>query len=574
MNLLSVLKLELLQVIKKSLSLSDEDMARVDIALNVDKDKTFGDMSCNAAMMLAKQLEKNPRQLAQEVQQAIVLASQSEENPLLFGAIKSVEIAGPGFLNITLNHEVWWTLALEFFQQKDMFFQLEFDEENRQKYLIEFVSANPTGPLHLGHGRGAIIGDTLARVLNFLGHCAEKEFYINDAGNQLAILGNSLKIRCLQQCGQSVELPENGYAGQYMVDLAKECIDELGRDVIKNDENFFADYAKEKMLALQHKDLENYRVVFDRWFSEKTLHESGAVASTIELLKEKGLVYELDGALWFKSTQFGDDKDRVVRKSDGSWTYIGADIAYHKDKFDRGYTKLVNILGQDHHGYVKRLKATMEAIGCQADGLDVILYQLVTIKENDVVLRMSKRAGKFTQLSDVIDEVGADVARFFYLNRKAEAHLEFDLATALKKTDENPVFYIQYAYVRICSLLEKARQSAQFEDYLNVLFTGGWNDEELVGIVKSMTEHEFAVLRKIVQLQDILGNIALVYQTHLLSYYTWELAQALHNYYTNNKIIDIENIGQSKVRLFTVILIKDALEICLDLLGLSKPEKM
>ena len=264
MNLLSMLKLELLQVVKKTLNLSDEDMARVDIALNVDKDKTFGDMSCNAAMMLAKQLEKNPRQLAQEIQQAIIFASQqNEENPLIFGAIKSVEIAGPGFLNITLNHEVWWTLALEFFQQKDMFFQLEFDEENKQKYLIEFVSANPTGPLHLGHGRGAIIGDTLARVLNFLGHSAEKEFYINDAGNQLAILGNSLKIRCLQQCGQSVELPENGYAGEYMIELAKECINELGRDVINNDEAFFADYAKEKMLALQKKDLENYRVIFD-----------------------------------------------------------------------------------------------------------------------------------------------------------------------------------------------------------------------------------------------------------------------------------------------------------------------
>lgn len=574
MNLLSILKLGLLQVIQKSLNLSDEDMSRVDIALNVDKDQTFGDMSCNAAMMLAKQLEKNPRQLAQEIAQAIILASKSEGNPVLFGAIKSVEIAGPGFLNITLNHEVWWTLALEFFQQKDMFFQLEFDEKGRQKYLIEFVSANPTGPLHLGHGRGAIIGDTLARVLNFLGHVAEKEFYINDAGNQLAILGNSLKVRCLQQCGQAAELPENGYAGQYMVDLAKECIDELGCDVIKNDEKFFADYAKEKMLALQHKDLENYRVVFDRWFSEKSLHDSGAVASTIELLKEKGLVYELDGALWFKSTQFGDDKDRVVKKSDGSWTYIGADIAYHKDKFDRGYTKLVNILGQDHHGYVKRLKATMEVIGCQADRLDVILYQLVTIKENDVVLRMSKRAGKFTQLSDVIEAVGPDVARFFYLNRKAEAHLEFDLATALKKTDENPVFYIQYAYVRICSLLEKARQISQFDEYLNLLFTGGWNDEELVNIVKSMTEHEFAVLRKIVQLQDVLGSVAVGYQTHLLAYYTWELAQTLHNYYTNNKIVDIENIGQSKVRLFTVILIKDALEICLDLLGLSKPEKM
>ena len=574
MNLLLILKLELLQVIKNALGLSDEDAARVDISLNVGKDRTFGDMSCNAAMMLAKKLEKNPRALAQEIEQIIMAASQNEENTVLFGTIKSVEIAGPGFLNITLNNEIWWTLALEFFQQKDMFFQLDFDEKDRQKYLIEFVSANPTGPLHLGHGRGAIIGDTLARVINFLGHSAEKEFYINDAGNQLAILGKSLKIRCMQELGEQVVFPEDGYAGQYMIDLAKECVEQLGRDVIKNDERFFADYAKERMLASQRRDLENYRVVFDRWFSEKTLHDSGAVAGTIELLKKEGLVYEQDGALWFKSTQFGDDKDRVVKKSDGSWTYIAADIAYHKDKFDRGYTKMVNILGQDHHGYVKRLKATMDAIGCQADKLDVILYQLVTIKENDVVLRMSKRSGKFTQLSDVIDEVGVDVARFFYLNRKAEAHLEFDLATALKKTDENPVFYIQYAYVRICSLLEKARQSGQFDEYLNVLFTGGWDEEELVNIVKSMGEHEFAVLRKIAQLQDILSSVAFGYQTHLLSYYTWELAQAFHNYYTNNKVVDIENIGQSKVRLFTVILAKDALEICLDLLGLSKPEKM
>jgi arginyl-tRNA synthetase len=574
MNLLSIIKLELLQVVKNALNLSDQDAARVDIVLNVDKEKTFGDLSCNAAMMLAKQLGKNPRELAQEIEQAIILAGQSEGNPALFGAIKAVQIAGPGFLNITLNNEIWWAVALEFFQQKDMFYQLEFDEKTRQNFLIEFVSANPTGPLHLGHGRGGIIGDTLARVLNFLGHKAEKEFYINDAGNQLELLGKSLKIRCLQQCGQSVELPDQGYAGEYLVDLAKECIDQLGRDVVKNDDKFFADYAKEKMLDLQRKDLESYRIVFDRWYSEKTLHDSGTVAETIELLKEKELVYESDGALWFKSTQFGDDKDRVVKKSDGSWTYIAADIAYHKDKLDRGYNKLVNVLGQDHHGYVKRLKSTMEALGYDANRLDVILYQLVTIKENDVVVRMSKRAGKFTELSDVIEAVGADVARFFYLNRKAEAHLEFDLAVALKKTDENPVFYIQYAYVRINSLLEKARESGLLDDYINVIFTGGWDSDELVGIVKSMSEHEFTLLKKIVQLQDILESIASSYQTHLLSYYTWELANAFHNYYTNHKIIDVNNLGQTKERLFVVVLVKDALEICLDLLGLSKPEKM
>lgn len=574
MNLLSIFKNGVTQTIKDTFSVSDDQLCNVALTLNQGKDAAFGDLSCNAAMVLAKTLGRNPRELAAQLEQSLMARSKDENIPEFFGTIEKIEIAGPGFLNLTLNKNFWTILSLEFFEQKDMFFQLDVEDASKAKYLIEFVSANPTGPLHLGHGRGAIIGDTLTRVLNFLGHEADKEFYINDAGNQMQILGQSLKVRCLQELGQEATLPEEGYAGQYMIELAKQCLEQFGRDVIKNDVSFFTDYAKEKMLERQQKTLGDYGVTFDRWYSEKTLHTSGEVAKTIALLKEKDLVYEQDGALWFRSTNFGDDKDRVVKKSDGSWTYIAADIAYHKEKFERGYDKLVNILGQDHHGYVKRLKATMEAMGFAPDRLDVILYQLVTIKENDVVVRMSKRAGKFTELSDVIDEVGADVARFFYLNRKAEAHLEFDLATALKKTDENPVFYIQYAYVRINSLLEKAQQNEQFYDYLNVLLTGGWDDQKLVEVAESMSEHELALLKKIVLLQDILHSIQSTYQTHLLSYYTHELAQAWHNYYTNNKIIDLENIGQSKVRLFAAVITKDALEICLDLLGLTKPEKM
>jgi len=574
MNFLSIFKIETIKTIKETFNASNEAMQNVTLILNQGKGAEFGDLSCNAALMLAKTLGRNPREVAQEIQQTLSSKYQDAEQSAFFGVVEKIEIAGPGFLNITLTKQFWMTLTIEFFQQKDLFFQLNFDDATKTKYLIEFVSANPTGPLHLGHGRGAIIGDTLTKVLNFLGHDVEKEFYINDAGNQMLILGQSLKIRCLQELGQQAELPAEGYAGQYMIDLAKKCIDKLGKDVIKENDKFFSDYAKNKMLELQQKDLHDYGVTFDRWYSEKTLHESSAVTKAAELLREKGLAYEQDGALWFKSTQFGDDKDRVIKKSDGNWTYIAADIAYHKDKYDRGFNKLINILGQDHHGYVKRLQATMQALGYPIDGLDVILYQLVTIKENDVVQRMSKRAGKFTQLSDIIDEVGVDVARFFYLNRKAEAHLEFDLAVALKKTDENPVFYIQYAYVRINSLLEKAQQNDQFYDYLNVLLTGGWEDEEMVKIVSSMTEHEFTLLKKIMQLQDILQTIETSYQTHLLSYYTWELAQAWHNYYTNNKIIDVDNIGQSKVRIFAAVITKDALEICLDLLGISKPEKM
>lgn len=574
MNFFGIFKNEVIQTIKEIFNVDDELLKKITLTLNQGKDAAFGDLSCNAAMMLAKPLNRNPREIAAELVQQLTSRSQDENRPEFFRIIEKIEIAGPGFLNITLNKNFWTMLALEFFQQKDMFFQLDIEDPSRAKYLIEFVSANPTGPLHLGHGRGGIIGDTLARVLNFLGHDAQKEFYINDAGNQMLILGKSLKARCLQELGQQAELPEEGYAGQYMIDLAKTCIGQLGRDVIKNDDKFFTDYAKEKMLEQQQKDLAAYRINFDRWYSEKSLHDSGAVDKTIEILQKSGLVYEQEGALWFKSTEFGDDKDRVVKKSDGSWTYIAPDIAYHKEKFDRGYDQLINVLGQDHHGYVKRLQSTMQALGYAPERLGVILYQLVTIKENDVVVRMSKRAGKFTQLSDVIDEVGVDVARFFYLNRKAEAHLEFDLATALKKTDENPVFYIQYAYVRINSLLEKAQQHEQLYDYLNSLLTGGWDDEELVKIAKSMTEPEFTMFKKIMQIQDVLHSIQTTYQTHLLSYYTLELAQAWHNYYTINKIIDIDNIGQTKVRLFAAIITKDALEICLDLLGLSKPEKM
>lgn len=574
MNLLSIFKNGVFQTIKDSFNVNDDQLRNVTLTLNQGKEAGFGDLSCNAAMILAKNLSRNPRELASELEQQLMARSKDENKPDFFGTIEKIEIAGPGFLNLTLNKNFWTILALEFFEQKDMFFQLDIEDPSKTKYLIEFVSANPTGPLHLGHGRGAIIGDTLARVLNFLGHEADKEFYINDAGNQMQILGQSLKVRCMQELGQEAALPEEGYAGEYMITLAKQCLERFGRDVIKKDTTFFTDFAKEKMLEQQHKDLETYGVFFDRWYSEKTLHDSGQVAKTIELLKEKDLVYELDGALWFRSTNFGDDKDRVVKKSDGCWTYIAADIAYHKEKFERGYDKLVNVLGQDHHGYVKRLKATMEAMGFAPERLDVILYQLVTIKENDVVVRMSKRAGKFTQLSDVIDEVGADVSRFFYLNRKAEAHLEFDLATALKKTDENPVFYIQYAYVRINSLLEKAQQHEQLYDYLNTLMTGGWDTEELVEIIKSMSQHEHTLLKKIMLLQDVLHSIHSSYQTHLLSYYTLDLAQAWHNYYTNNKVIDLDNLGQSKVRLFAAVITKDALEICLDLLGLTKPEKM
>ncbi|MCK4517386.1 arginine--tRNA ligase [Candidatus Babeliales bacterium] len=546
MNLLRSLKKSILDLIQKEFSLTDAQLKPIQVTLNVDK-VGFGDLAINAALILAKILDKSPIEIAKQLKKKI--------KPLA-PEIETIEIAGPGFLNITLTKETWQNIAHELSNDKN-FFKLD-ESVPRKKYSVEFVSANPTGPLHLGHGRGGIIGDVLANVLNFLGHKADKEYYINDAGNQIQKLGNSLKIRCQQELGQQVDFPDDGYAGDYLVDLAKKCIEHYGKKVIEENIEFFTTFAKEQLLELIKKTLDSYGVTFDRWFSETPLHKSGAVERAIELLKEKELAYTKDDALWFCSSKFGDDKDRVLQKADGLFTYIAADIAYHQDKFERGYDQLIDILGQDHHGYVKRLKATMKAIGYDDEKLHVILYQLVSITRDKQAVRMSKRTGKFEKLSDVIEQVGVDVARFFYLNRKADAHLEFDMDVALKKTEENPVYYIQYAYVRTNSLLTKAKE------------------DKIAPATKitALEAPEIKVLKKICSLETILRSIESTYQTHMLAYYTLELAKTFHAYYANNKIIDLENLETSQSRLALVKLLNQTFALCLDLLGLSKPERM
>jgi arginyl-tRNA synthetase len=559
MNFVINIKENIKCVIEKLFSIVPESVKGLDIVLHSEKEKTFGDLSCNAALVLAKQLKINPVQCAQKIISALC----EEKN--LKGYIEKCEIAGPGFINITLTREAWENIIKELLTKKEKCFC--FDQKDKKlNYLIEFVSANPTGPLHFGHGRNGIIGDVLARVLSFMGHSVTREFYINDAGSQVILLGESLKARCAQVLGkeglESV-IPEGGYQGDYLISIAQECVKKFGPDILKKDPEFLSIYAKDKMLEVIKEDLDAYRISFDNWFSEKKLRDSGQVEKVLNILKEKNLVYEQEGALWFKSKDFGDDKDRVVKKSNGELTYIASDIAYHKDKYDRGYDRLIDILGQDHHGYIKRLKATMEALGNDSNKLDVILYQLVTIKENEVVQRMSKRAGTFTKLRDVIDTVGADVTRFFYLNRKAEAFLEFDLALAQKTTDENPVYYIQYAYVRMNSILARAKDMGignspnNYESYKTLINTD-----------------EIALLRTVMMFSDILFTIQNSYQMHLLSYYTFELAQAFHNYYTNNRVLDESNRQVTEFRLALIRAVHMTLGICLDLLGLSRPEKM
>lgn len=544
MNLLKNIKNSISELVEKEF----ETKVQIQINLNVDKSKEFGDLNCNAAMVLAKKLGRNPREIAAQIEKIITESDISQH-------IKSVEIAGPGFINIHFQAEAWSKIAQELAEQKNNFFTLDETDE-KKSFLVEFVSANPTGPLHLGHGRNGIIGDVLGSVLKFLGHKADKEFYINDAGSQMLKLGTSLKIRCQQTLGQIVDFPEDGYAGDYMIDLAKECVEHYGNEVLEREDSFFEEYAREHLLEKLKETLASYGIHFDRWFSEKGLHQSGAVEDALEILQEKGLAYEKDDAIWFKATEFGDDKDRVLKKSDGAYTYIAADIAYHKDKFERGYDTVINILGQDHHGYVKRLKGTMAALGYDSDNLDVILYQLVKLKSKGEQIRMSKRAGKFEKLDDVIEKVGCDVARFFYLNRKADAHLDFDLDVALKKTEENPVYYIQYAYVRTKSLLDKAKEEGIKEE------------------LKTLGAAEIKVIKKICSLHWLLQTIASSYQTHVLAYYTLELAKTFHNYYANNRIINTQDIETSQSRLFVTKLIRQTLTLCLDLLGLTKPERM
>jgi arginyl-tRNA synthetase len=515
-----------------------------------------GDLTTNAAMTLARLLKKPPRMLAELITQAL---TENESHNQLLTYLKTITIAGPGFINITVKPTFWSIIARTLQTDAKAYFQAEATQNSAtNSYLIEFVSANPTGPLHLGHGRNAIIGSVLERVLTFAGHAVHTEFYINDAGVQMNKLGASLKARCLQNLGHMAEISEEGYHGEYLITLAEECVAANGSSVIENEVSFFTDYAQAKLIEQQKQELAAYGVTFNRWFSERTLHANGSITTALEELERKGFLYTKDGALWFKSTEFGDDKDRVIRKQDGSLTYIAPDIAYHVDKLSRGFQTLINIVGQDHHGYILRLKGTLAALGYDPARLDVILYQLVSLKQGDTPIKMSKRSGTFIGLQEVVDTVGVDAARFFFLHKKADSHLELDIDIALKQTQENPVFYLQYAYVRTLSIAHKAAEAGLAIHTSTTPFT----TEEIV------------VLKKLLGLSAALSAVTSLYATHTLAQYALDLAQTFHTFYTNHKVIDLTQIETSSRRLMIVHAVNKVLALTLDLLGLSKPESM
>jgi len=505
-----------------------------------------GDLTTNAAMTMARLLKKSPRAIAEQ----IVTALSTSANV-------TASIAGPGFINITLAPEAWNIVAHQITAHPTDYFKAEIAQE-KSSYLIEYVSANPTGPLHLGHGRNAIIGNVLASALTFAGNTVSTEFYINDAGVQMQKLGASLKARCLELTGIPTEIPEEGYHGQYLIEIAQQLLADHDNLLPEKDLSFFTHYAQEKLIAQQKNELAAYGVVFDNWFSELTLHKDGSIDKALAELKQRGFLYEHENALWFKSTEFGDDKDRVIRKQDGTLTYIAPDIAYHVNKFSRGATTLIDIVGQDHHGYVLRLKGTLAALGYDANNLAVILYQLVSLKQGDTPLKMSKRSGNFIGLQEVIDTVGTDAARFFFLHKKADSHLELDIDVALKQTQENPVFYLQYAYVRTISIAAKAAELGIAAAKDTVVFT----------------PEEIALLKKTLGLATALNAVTKQYATHVLAQYALELAQVFHNFYTNNKVIDTANTEASARRLLLVHAVNKTLGLTLDLLGLSKRESM
>jgi len=417
------------------------------IKVEVPREKEHGDYATNIAMVMAKHFKRAPRQIAD-------LLKENIESDL----IEDISVAGPGFINFDLKDK-WLYETIDLIDQlQEDYGKVEFGQQ--KKVLIEFVSANPTGPLHVGHSRGAVVGDMTANIMEAAGYNVDREYYFNDAGNQIDILAKSTLIRYKQLFDIDVDLPQNAYHGKYLIDIARQLKEKYGEELLAKDEdkqlNICKEFAFESLKTKIEEDLEYFGIKFDNWFYESTLHD-GDIEEAINILKEKGYTYEKEGALWLKSTEFSDDKDRVIIKSDGSLTYLAADIAYHLDKIERGYDKLINVWGADHHGYINRVKASIQALGYPKDILEIIIVQLVNLMRDGEKIPMSKRAGEFVTMTDVIDEVGKDAARYFYIMRSSDSHFDFDLELAKEQSSNNPVYYIQYAHARIHSILENAK---------------------------------------------------------------------------------------------------------------------
>ncbi|WP_195576407.1 arginine--tRNA ligase [Paenibacillus sp. 1001270B_150601_E10] len=523
--------------------------------IEVPKDKTHGDLATNVAMQLTRIAKRNPRQIAEAIIENLEAGAAS---------IESAEIAGPGFINFRMKRDYLYDVVREVTELGDDYGRSSFGQG--EKVQVEFVSANPTGSLHLGHARGAAVGDALCNVLDFAGYEVTREYYINDAGNQVMNLAYSIEARYKQALGQEAEMPEDGYYGEDIKGFAQELVEEKGDSLLSLSEEervkFFRQYGLEKELAKIKRDLARFKVPFNSWFSETSLYETGEVIKALDALKERGEVYEQDGATWLNTTKYGDDKDRVLIKNDGSYTYLTPDIAYHRDKYARGYDKVINIWGADHHGYIPRMKAAMEALGNDPNKLIVLIAQMVSLFQNGEKIKMSKRTGKAVTMEDLMDEVGVDAIRYFFTMRSMDSHLDFDMDLAISTSNENPVFYVQYAHARVCSIFRQAEeQGIALKALSEIDFTS------------LQAEHEYDLLRKMGELSEEVEVAAREFAPHRLIRYVYELASLFHSYYKAERVIT-EDANQTQARLALLGAVRTVLANVLRLVGVSAPERM
>ena len=554
------------------------------VRLDHTKDNSHGDYATNIALMLSKQAKMNPVDLAK------IIVDQLEESSF----INKIEIAGPGFINFFISDESSSSVVSEIIDQEALYGSSEIGQG--KKVLLEYESANPTGPLHVGHGRGAAYGATISNLLRAVGFKVDNEYYVNDAGRQMDILAVSIYLRYLSLCGENLRFPDNGYQGQYIKDIAQVIYDSSGEEFYKKSDLIFTNVSKdgseggdkeshidgliensksilgdsfraifqvgiESILGGIKSDLSEFGVVFEKWFSEQSLIDTGLSESCISKLKESQKVYEKDGALWFKTTNYGDEKDRVVVRDNGNHTYFASDIAYHFDKFERGYDKIINVWGADHHGYISRVKASIDALGHSPDKLEILLVQFANLYRGGSKVQMSTRSGSFVTLEDLRKEVGNDAARFFYILRKSEQHMDFDLDLAKSKTNENPVYYIQYAHARICSVFRQANEKEMEVDH---------SQANLSLLTEGIEKN---IIKELSRYKSVLESSAIQYEPHQLAYYLRDLSTHFHSYYNACKFI-VEDKHLTQARLSLIHATRQILINGLSILGVSAPESM
>ncbi|MDR5583988.1 arginine--tRNA ligase [Paenibacillus larvae] len=525
------------------------------VTLEVPKDKAHGDFATNIAMQLTRIAKQNPRQIAEKL-----IAHLDKEAAY----IDEVEIAGPGFINFRMNKSYLYQVIGQVLEQGNSYGKINMGKGKRVQ--VEFVSANPTGSLHLGHARGAAVGDALCNVLEMAGCEVTREYYINDAGNQVLNLAKSIEARYRQALGQEAEMPEDGYYGEDIKGFAEELAKAEGdRLLALNDEErlvFFRKYGLEKELDKIKRDLGRFGVKFDEWFSETSIYENNMIDDVLKQLKDNGHVFEQDGATWLRTTDYGDDKDRVLIKNDGTYTYLTPDVAYHRNKYERGYDEIINIWGADHHGYIPRMKAAVTALGYDANKLTVLIAQMVSLFQNGEKVKMSKRTGKAVTMEDLMDEVGVDAIRYFFTMRSMDSHLDFDMDLAISKSNENPVFYVQYAHARICSIFRQAEEQG-----ISMLPAGQADLSRLTA------EAEFDLLRKMAELPEEVAIAAEQYAPHRLIRYVYELVSQFHSYYKAERVIT-DDAAQTQARLALLAALRVVLRNVLAAVGVSVPERM